>query len=164
MKNVTNMPKIIADTLAELNATAGLTGQKGVVKGVEYTYDGTKWIDIPVNLLVGKSSTPTIAPASGAGTNASATITGSNIAGTITFTTGLSLGTNADLFNVTLADNVSFPTMMIIQLNGIDPATLAIMSSIYQSVGSGSTATFKMKGAGLSVTTTYTFNYHIMGY
>lgn len=123
-----------------------------------------------VNLLAGNSSTPSTTAGAGAGTSPTISISGTNLNGVITIITGtLPTGTNANVVKVTFAGGNAAPNGLTITLTpgNANAATLSGVTMIYATqdattptgawdIFSGTTA--------LTASTTYIYNYHVMGY
>lgn len=123
------------------------------------------------HLQGGTLETPTLTRGDGAGTTWSATITGNQMCGYITFTTGSSPSSNATVFTMTFgtafvgpASVTGWPIVNLIPCN-VNAATLGANSQLYPDHDSKSstTAVFKIHSNGLSANTEYRFYYMVMG-
>lgn len=115
-------------------------------------------------LLTG--ATPTITAGSGAGTSPTVSISGSDQAGVITITTGSGPSVSATVATVTFG--IAFattPQAVILTPGGPNAAGLSGASMLYEDSASRSTTAFVLKvgSSGLAATTTYLFNYQVMG-
>lgn len=112
------------------------------------------------------SATPSIAAGAGAGISPTINIAGTNKAGQITLTTGLSTSTNAIVATVTFSGSFAFPNGCIVTLSNGDNAT-AVLGQVVNLYTVGGTTTFQIKtnsSQSLVVSTAYKINYVVEGY
>lgn len=107
---------------------------------------------------------PSIAANSGAGTGPTISIAGSDIAGTITLTTGTAPGTSTAICTVTFATAfAAAPKVVVVSasLNTRDAGA----ATWYYDQGNTTTTTFKLDAGsnGLAATTAYKWNYFVIG-
>lgn len=123
------------------------------------------------HLQGGTLATPTLTRGDGAGTTWSATITGNQMCGYITFTTGSSPSSNATVFTMTFgtafvgpSGATGWPIVNLIPCN-LNAATLGTNSQLYPDHDSKSstTAVFKIHSNALSANAEYRFYYMVMG-
>ena len=114
----------------------------------------------------GLGATPTIAGGSGAGTSPTLTITGTDLAGEITITTGTSPTASATIATITLAGGVSFPNHgePVLSAESASAASLTGTSIPFCPQAGTSTWTINSNSTALPASTIYVFRYHLLGY
>lgn len=113
--------------------------------------------------LIGKSSLPSNAAGTGAGTGPTVTIAGTDIGGTVTVLTGSSPTASGIIVTVTYAAS-AYPTGSYPVLYPAN-ASAASLTGTSQITASGTTTTFVITAgsAALAASTTYVWNYQIIG-
>lgn len=122
-----------------------------------------KLANLSIPHLLGKTSAPSIAAGAGAGTSPTVSVTGSDLAGEITVTTGtLPTGTNATI--VTLTFTAAYGTAPSVVLTPSNAIT-AVLSGVTQTFVNSTTTTFLLKSGttALTASTTYKWMYHVIG-
>lgn len=111
--------------------------------------------------LLGTGSTPTISEGSGAGTGASASITGSDIAGQVTLNTGTFPSASSTAVTVTFASPYSTAPYVVLFPSNSTAALLSGVSMIY--VTSSPTTFILTSGTtGLTAASTYKWHYQVV--
>lgn len=134
--------------------------------GIGYFADGISTLH-----LIGNSGTPTIAAGSGAGTSPTLSVTGTDLGGTISITTGTSPG-GAGSYIATITFNTAYslpPRAVIIMPSSPNAAALTGSNAQPFVPGLGSTNepttttfTIQANGTGLTASTTYTWSYMVI--
>ncbi len=118
--------------------------------------------DLPVNIslkhLIGNSSAPTIAAGAGAGTSPTISITGTDLAGAVTVTSGSTPSASSVI--VTITFNGSYGTAPYVQLTPANAAT-ALLNGTTMVYVTATTTTFVINAGTVGITpaTTYLWNY-----
>lgn len=113
--------------------------------------------------LVGTSGTPSVVLGSAAGTGATFSILGNNLAGQITLTTGISLLGSGTVMTMTLANSFSFPAGMAINFTAGNSNFASLLSVLSVSTTTNA-GTLSIATSALSLSTTYIGYYSIMGW
>lgn len=113
--------------------------------------------------IMSNGNTPTITVQSAAGSGASASIVGNNVAGKITLTTGLSLLNTGKVLALTFADGMTFPNGCFITFTPADVNFSGVYTKLYAQTSTTGVDLF-VGVTALSVSTTYIGYYHIIGY
>ena len=124
-------------------------------------------IKVTLGSLQTAGNTPTIVVQSAAGTGATATITGTNLAGTITINTGLSLLAIGAVLTFTFADSFTFPNGCSITFSSGNANFAGQLTKIYSTpniTGSVCNGATVYVTTALSVSSAYTGTYHIVGW
>jgi len=114
---------------------------------------------IPTGIIYGSGGTPSHAD----GTNSTATVTGTNIDGTLQVVVagGVSSGI---ITTVTLANSLTFPTKAIMTLTAANAATATLAVTTFPFItGTATTIVMNTGAVGLPIGT-YLWNYHTGGY
>lgn len=112
--------------------------------------------------LIGMTGTPTIVLGAAAGSGASVSIIGSNLAGKITLTSGASLLTSGIVITMTFANSLTYPNGSFINYTPGNSNFATVFNSLYATT---TTTTIVLNvSVGLSVTTSYIGYYQIIGY
>jgi hypothetical protein len=107
-------------------------------------------------------STPSISAGTGAGTSPTVSVTGNDIAGYITITTGTSPTAGGDVVTITFATALTnTPTSIMLTAAGANSATE--FTKFYIDQSTASTTSFKIKNtsSALTASTTYKFYYTV---
>jgi hypothetical protein len=124
------------------------------------------------HLIAGAATAPTLTRGAGAGSTWTSSITGNELCGYLTFTTGSSPANNETVFTMTFpniffgpAAQSAYPIVNLIPCN-VNAATLGANSQLYPDHDSKSTTTsvFKIHSNALAADTEYRFYYMVMGY
>lgn len=149
-----------------LNEAGGFVGINTDAPSDELTVIGvTNTTNIKDQHIIGTSSTPGIVAGTGAGTSPTVSVTGTDLAGKVTVTTGtLPTGTNATVATITYASSYAYPAgsyVVLYPANAIT-ATLSGVSMVYVN---GTTTTFVITSGttALTAASTYVWNYHVIG-
>jgi len=123
--------------------------------------------DLTVKHIKGRTVAPTIVSGSGAGTGATVSITGSNLAGTITLTTAGTPAANATIATIsynTILTSVGYPLITPANLNSAALGITGSTKPVYADVATASNLSFILKSGTTGLTTglTYRWFYHIM--
>ena len=123
--------------------------------------------DLTVKHIIGKTGVPTIVSGSGAGTGATVSITGSNLAGTITLTTAGTPSPNATIATIsynTVLTSVGYPLITPANLNSAALGITGSTKPVFADVATASNLSFILKSGtnGLTTGLTYRWFYHIM--
>lgn len=116
--------------------------------------------------ISGISSTPSIVAGTGAGTSPSVSVTGTNIGGDVTVTTGTApTGAGATVATITYANSLTFPTGSTVILTPGNAATAAL-NGISMVFTTGSTTTFVITAGttALAGSTAFIWHYQVAGY
>jgi hypothetical protein len=155
--SLTSPPVIVA------SGPSGLTGDlfQGIVNGsVVYNIDHTGSAN--VKHVNGKGTAPAITAGAGAGTSPTLSLTGNDVGGLISLTTGTLPSTSATLFTVTF--NVAFAAAPYVSFSPANSAAAALgtVSAVY--VTSTSTTFVITSGTtALAASTAYAWSYHVSG-
>jgi len=174
-------PPFASETLNNLADPVAIN--RGLQPGTDNTLDlgqnALSWASIYLkkdafvgrHLQGGQTAPPTLTRGDGAGTTWSSTITGNQMCGYITFTTGSSPSANATVFTMTFGTaflgpgtQTGWPIVNLIPCNQ-NAATLGANSQLYPDHDSKSdtTAVFKIHSNALAANTEYRFYYMVMG-
>lgn len=119
---------------------------------------------IQTKILVGNSSTPTIAAGTGAGTSpTSLSVTGTQLSGVVSFTTGTTPAASATIVTITVP--VALPGTangVIIEPFNANAANLAVSAVPVANMATTTTWIIKSTGA-LTASTAYQWNYLLIG-
>lgn len=119
-----------------------------------------------VGHVICPGTAPGIAGGTGAGTTPTLSVSGSDVAGTISITTGSGPATSATV--VTITFNTAYataPRAVIITPAGPNAAALSGAGQVYEDSASRLATSFVLKvgSSALAGTTTYLFNYQVIG-
>lgn len=133
------------------------------------TTTGQFKIALPADLLtvptsiIGLGGTPTIVLGSGAtGSGATYSITGTNIAGSITINSGTGILATGIVFTMTFADSLTYPHGCFVTFSAGNAAFAALAVALY--VTTTTTTAVVSTAVAISISTTYIGSYHITGY
>lgn len=145
----------IAITNRSGDALAGLR-----VSGLRATAVAYSESDHFIQRLHGSGSAPAITVNTGAGTGATASIVGTDVAGTITIVTGTSPVASGIICRVTFTANSSAPDVVF---SPTDTDISAVQYSRFR-VGNRAGSQFELvnTGVALDASSTYTFTYHVI--
>lgn len=112
--------------------------------------------------IVGGTAAPAIAAGAGAGTSPTIAISGNDIAGEITLTTGAAPGTSGIVATITF--NVAYTVAPFVVIEAGNAATALLAAGAIVFVGSRSTTTFTLDvgATGLVTLTAYKWSYHVI--
>lgn len=176
--NVSNASNVQASGLVAIvtgdNAGSGASGNISLTTGSAVGARGNILLsssnlnmtstDLSVPHIKGSTAAPTVTAGSAAGTGATVSVTGNDIAGTITITTGTIVGTGGTV--VTLNFNTTYTTAPIVQIDegNFNAKVLSGVNSVYVDDASKSTtnAYLAVASGALANSTTYVFTYHII--
>lgn len=113
--------------------------------------------------LGGNSGTPAAVAGAALGTGAgNPTVTGTNLAGTITFTTASLAVVAGVVFTMTFANSLTFPNGCTVTLAAGNTNCATVITTLYCTT---TTTTVVLNvSAGLGIATTYTGFYQVVGY
>lgn len=153
--------QITTDTL--LLDISGTSGTNGNVLTSDGTYAHWAAPNGGGNSLTGTSSTPSIAPGTGAGTSPTVGIQGTNIGGLITVTPGITAGAGATVVTVTYS-SLTFSTDSYVTITPANAAT-ALLSGATMVYVAGTTTTFVITSgsSGLTAAIPLAWNYTVTG-
>jgi hypothetical protein len=153
MGSATDAARLPNGTTAQRpTATAGQIRYNSTVGGLEVR-DGSKWIRLTSSL------TPGIAAGAAAGTGPTISVTGNDLAGSISLTTGTST-TTGTLATVTFNQAFDGSAQITVQLDGSSDA--AITQALRYGVGSAGNTSFVVTApTALDASTSYVFTYTI---
>lgn len=115
--------------------------------------------------LTGTGSAPTIAVGAGAGAGATVSVTGTDLGGYITLTTGTPTIPSSEVFTLTFATAYSSaPRVVQLTPANVNSAALSGISSVYADQADITTALFKgtIGAGGLGVSTVYKYYYTVV--
>jgi hypothetical protein len=112
--------------------------------------------------VMGTGNAPSIVLGSAAGSGASVSIVGNNVAGKITLTSGASLLVSGTVMTLTLANGLSFPNGSVVTYSAGNSAFASVLGLIS---GSTTATTIALSvSAALTLSTVYIGYYSITGY
>lgn len=127
---------------------------------------GIKWaapaIQTTTTSLTGTSGTPTIVLDANAGSGATYSIVGTNLAGKITLNTGTGVLNAGTILTMTFANSLSYATGSTVTFSPANTNFAVVLNTIYATTTQ--TTVVVAVTAGLSLSTTYIGFYHILGY
>lgn len=153
---------------------SGDPGRSFVWRGNDYFSQGTYFNGMVLNAISGElqvkqitglSSAPSIAAGVGAGTSPTVSVTGTNLAGVVSVTTGtLPTGANAVIATITFASSFAFAAAPYVELFGDNPITAAL-SGLTMVYTTRTTTTFVITSGttALTAATAYKWVYHVIG-
>jgi hypothetical protein len=115
------------------------------------------------HLANANTATPSIAGGTGAGASPSVAVTGSDIAGKISITTGISpSGSNTTIATVTF--NVPYTASPYVILTPADGTTALLSGTTMVYIGAATSTGFVLTSgtAALAASTSYSFYYHVI--
>jgi hypothetical protein len=147
-------------------ATQTIAGSK-TFSGTTTNFTG---LNVGANIIFGNSSTPSIAASTGAGTSPTVSVSGNNMSGIVTVTTGtIPSGTNAKVVTITFSGGAATPAGMVVMLQPYN-STAALLTGVTMiyAVQDPSTPTAAwdiLAGTtALTAATTYQWQYAVTGY
>jgi len=111
--------------------------------------------------FIPKSDTPSSTVQSSAGTGATVSISGTNIAGSISITAGTGTGTG-QILSVTFSNSFNYPNGCSVVLFASDSLSASYVSLVYATGATNAWSVFVT--SPLSTSQTYTWNYQVIGY
>lgn len=124
------------------------------------TDDGT----MSLTHLTGVGSAPTISAGTGAGTGPTVSVTGTDLGGYITITTGTLPAATTTVATITFSKTyTSAPRCVALSPAGVNSAGLSGLSMVYVDQSAITTTTFTItSGTSLAASTTYKWYYHVI--
>lgn len=136
-----------------------LTADSSQAKGIKWAAPA---VQTSTTSLTGASGTPTLLVDANAGTGATASIVGTNLAGKITLNTGTGVLGTGTVLTMTFANSLTYATGATVTFSAGNGNFSTVTNTIYCET---TTTTVVLKvTAGLSLTSTYIGFYHILGY
>lgn len=127
---------------------------------------GIKWaapaVQTSTTSLTGTSGTPTVVLDANAGSGATYSIVGTNLAGKITLNTGTGVLSAGTVLTMTFANSLSYATGATVTFSPANTNFAVVLNTLYATT-TQTTAVIAVT-AGLSISTTYIGFYHILGY
>lgn len=128
------------------------------------TDDGANRLQVAGNLktrhLVGGSAAPTLAAGTGAGTSPTLAVAGTDLAGTVTLTTGASPAASATVATLTFSAAYGASPAALLGPGNAAAAALGGASAVYPVAATGTLA-IKSGATALAASTQYVFVYHL---
>lgn len=126
---------------------------------------GQKDIDVFNGLpVIGASPTaPSIAIGGAAGSGATVSVVGSNLGGTITYNSGTGILGSGVIHTLTLANSFTFPTNSTVVLTPSNSAA-ALLGTVGYISASSATAFSTSVTSGTAISTTFKWNYIVVGW
>jgi hypothetical protein len=151
------------DTIGTLTLESFTAGALPGTVFMTFNSSGISLTNIQTNVISGNSSTPTIAAGTGAGTSPTVSVTGTELSGVISITTGTTPTGSAVIATITVP--VALPGTsngIIITPANAATANLAVTAIPYAIMASTTTFTLNSTGA-LTGSTAYKWNFILIG-
>lgn len=150
-----------------VNGAPGASTNVTITNGYAFGVGGTSAFlgNVYLPHSIYRSNTPGIAAGTGAGTSPTVSISGTDVDGDVTVTTGTTpSGTNATIATITFASAYSYPNHVYPIITPANAITAALSgTSMIYSTGGTSTWVITSGTLALTAATTYVWHYHIAG-